>query len=176
LAVPAAKAVRILPEAHRRPLEALCGPQSAASPIVSIHLWFEQDFMEHQFFGLVGRRVQWVFKRQRSTPGSRGSLLSTVISAAYDTVGLGTKELVRIALEDLQSVYGPALPKPFHSIVIKEKKATISLTPALESVRPGAQTGVPNLFLAGDWTATGYPATIEGAIISGEKAGDLATG
>jgi hydroxysqualene dehydroxylase len=60
-----------------------------------------------------------------------------------------------------------------HSLVLKEKRATFIPSPGLEALRPDAQTRYENLFVAGDWTKTGYPATIEGAILSGKKAADL---
>jgi zeta-carotene desaturase len=62
--------------------------------------------------------------------------------------------------------------KVIHSLVIKEKRATFLPSPGLEAFRPNTQTEFENLFLAGDWTATGYPATIEGAIMSGRKAAE----
>jgi squalene-associated FAD-dependent desaturase len=176
LAVPVTNAVKILPEDLRQPLALLTAARTSDSPIVSIHLWFEHDCMEHDFVGLIGRHVQWVFNKRKLGGGARpNGYLSAVISAAHDTVRVSNGGLVRIAMEDLRSVYGTGFPDPTHSMVIREKKATFSLTPGIESLRPDARTAVPNLFLAGDWTATGYPATIEGAIISGEKAGELAT-
>jgi phytoene dehydrogenase-like protein len=133
-----------------------------ASPIVSLHLWYDRRFMEHDVFGLVDRRVQWLFRRQAH--------VSAVISAAHDYVGLGNKELVNIAHDDLKGVFGSGIGTPSHALVIREKRATYSSSPAVERLRPGFATPLRNLFLAGDWTATGYPATIEGAVISGETA------
>jgi hypothetical protein len=141
---------------------------------VSVHLWFRENFMPHQFLGVIGRTVQWVFNKRMSgtSPGPDGHI-SAVVSAAYDIVGLDNDAIVRIIVQDLRAVYGAAVPDPVHSLVIREKKATISLTPGIETKRPGPLTPVANLFLAGDWTETGYPATIEGAILSGERAADL---
>ena len=87
---------------------------------------------------------------------------------------MSKEELLTIALIDLRRV----LPKAknaniVHSVVIKEKRATFSPSPGLEAIRPLPNTSFPNLFLAGDWTATGYPATIEGAVMSGRKAAEL---
>jgi uncharacterized protein with NAD-binding domain and iron-sulfur cluster len=83
---------------------------------------------------------------------------------------------VEIAVRELREVFGPRVGTPWHALVIREKRATLSLTPAAATGRPGVRTALPNLFLAGDWTATGLPATIEGAIRSGEHAADLASG
>jgi hydroxysqualene dehydroxylase len=133
-----------------------------ASPIVSLHLWYERRFMDHNVLGLVDRRVQWLFRRQAH--------VSAVISAAHDYVGLDNQELVNIAQGDLKDVFGGGIGNPRHALVIREKRATYSSSPAAEQLRPGFATPLRNFFLAGDWTATGYPATIEGAVVSGETA------
>ena len=117
--------------------------------------------MPQESLGVIGRRIQWVFNR-------RGGHLSAVISAAHAFVDLGNDELTRIALEDLVSVYGAKAGRATHTVVIREKRGTFSCTPEVQRMRPGSRTPVPNLFIAGDWTDTGYPATIEGAIMSGE--------
>ena len=144
------------------------------SPIVSIHLWFESDFMPQRVLGVIGRHIQWVFNRRKiCREGGAGGHLSVVISAGRSLVDLENEELTRIALDDLVSVFGRAVGVPVHDVVIREKRATFSCSPAVEHLRPRAGTPVPNLVLAGDWTATGYPATIEGAIISGNRAAEL---
>ena len=94
-----------------------------------------------------------------------------MISAAEEFVTLTNDELVRLAVEDLRTVY--AVNDPVHSVVIREKRATFSSTPEVERLRPDQKTVVKNLFLAGDWTDTGYPATIEGALYSGERCAEL---
>lgn len=174
LAVPPAKAATILPE-DLRAAGFLAGMAAApSSPIVSVHLWYDRDFMPQEFVGVIGRSVQWVFNRRKicRTPG-RGGHLSAVISAAHEAVGQSNDELTHTAAEDLTAVYGPVAGSPVHAVVIREKRATFACTPAVERIRPGPQTPVRNLFLAGDWTATGLPATIEGAITSGERCVDL---
>jgi zeta-carotene desaturase len=104
----------------------------------------------------------------------KGQHLSLVISGAQEFVEMSKEELLTIAMKDLRRV----LPKAkdaniVHSIVIKEKRATFSPSPGLEAIRPLPKTSISNLFLAGDWTNTGLPATIEGAIMSGRKAAEL---
>jgi zeta-carotene desaturase len=149
------------------------------TPIVSIHLWFEEAFMRHEFVGLIGRRVQWIFNKnileqeQDSQPTSGRGHVSCVISAGGDYINMSNDELVRIALDDLRSVYRAVPSSACHSVVIREKRATFSCTPVAERSRPAHVTSIPNLFLAGDWTNTGLPATIEGAILSGEKCARL---
>jgi zeta-carotene desaturase len=149
---------------------------AASTPIVSIHLWFPTDFIRHEFVGLIGRRVQWVFNRRKITAGERNlaSHVSCVISAGREFVEMTNEQLIKIALDDLRSVYRATPRVPVHAVVIREKRATFSCTPEVERFRPDNATAVPNLFLAGDWTNTGLPATIEGAIVSGEKCAKLA--
>ena len=121
--------------------------------------------------GVIGRRVQWVFNLKKSHENEKGggAHLSAVISAAHAFVEMGNDDLTRIVLEDLEAIYGPDAGHATHAVVIREKRATFSCTPEVERIRPGCMTPVPNLFIAGDWTDTGYPATIEGAIMSGER-------
>lgn len=175
LAVPHYRIEELLPIPCREISPAVT--TAASTPIVSIHLWFDAEFFRHEFVGLVGRRVQWVFNRTRIAGGERGnraSHLSCVISAGREFVDMTNEQLIAIALEDLRSVYGATPREAVHAVVIREKRATFSCTPAVERVRPDHATGVPNLFLAGDWTNTGLPATIEGAIVSGENCAKLA--
>jgi len=168
LAIPHYTLVDILPGPLRdqpvfRNLENL-----STSPIVSIHLWFDQEVMEHDMVGLVGRRVQWIFNKRKLSHDTGKGHVSAVISAGHDVVSLMNEELVRIAVEDLRSVY-PSVGEPIHAVVVREKRATFSPTPDAERLRPPQKSSVPNLFFAGDWTDTGYPATIEGAIMSAER-------
>jgi hydroxysqualene dehydroxylase len=100
-----------------------------------------------------------------------------VISAARDVIGMSAEGLTGLAARELGGAYPRAhRAKVVHSVVIKEKRATFSPTPAVERLRPVAETAIAGLLLAGDWTATGLPATIEGAVLSGHTAAGLATG
>jgi zeta-carotene desaturase len=143
----------------------------AASPIVSVHVWFERDAMEHDIVGLVDRRVQWLFNRRRLVRhGGAGGHLTAVISGAHAFVDLSSEDLLRIAVEDIRSAYPSFPPACTAGMVIREKRATPSFRPGTNALRPAVRTPLGNLFLAGDWTATGLPATLEGAVLSGEEA------
>jgi hydroxysqualene dehydroxylase len=145
------------------------------SPIVSVHLWFRGDVMTYDVVGLIGRQVQWAFNRRRLAGGREaGGHVSATISAAHEVVGKTQEEIVGLVMKDLRSAFGLGMPEPWHALVIREKRATFSATPAAEDLRPDQRTPIRNLFLAGDWTTTGYPATIEGAVISGERCACLA--
>ena len=144
------------------------------SPILSLHLWYPDDFMEDDALGLIGRTVQWVFNRRKIEERiAGGGHLSTVISAAHEQIGLSNDELAGIVTGDLREVFGEAASRPARTVVIREKRATFSPHPDAESLRPPHATAVPNLFLAGDWTATGLPGTIEGAVWSGHRCAEL---
>jgi squalene-associated FAD-dependent desaturase len=177
LAVPSYRAAGLLPDALRESGFLACASSIPLSPIVSVHLWFRGDVMPQDVLGVVGRRIQWVFNRRKiSREKGEGGHLSVVISAARAFVGMENDELARIALEDLRSVFGAVIGDATHAVVIREKRATISCAPDVEPLRPGSITPLPNLFIAGDWTGTGYPATIEGAVMSGQHCADLAAG
>jgi uncharacterized protein with NAD-binding domain and iron-sulfur cluster len=113
--------------------------------------------------------MQWVFDK-RSLLGEASSHLSLVSSAAQALVGKTNQELVDLALGELTAalpaVKGAGVRR---AVVVREKRATFSVAPG-QPPRPGVDTPIPGLFLAGDWIDTGLPATIEGAVISGHRA------
>jgi hypothetical protein len=115
------------------------------------------------FVGLVGGNAEWVFRK----PG----ILSVTVSAAERFVDRPAEELAPLLWRDVAAAYGVGpvdAPPPWR--IVKEKRATFAATPAQLRLRPGARTIWRNLILAGDWTDTGLPATIEGAIRSGHVA------
>jgi squalene-associated FAD-dependent desaturase len=183
LAVPSDRIRPLLP-GELRSAGYLDGLERApVSPIVSVHLWFEKEFMRGDtVVGLIDRRIQWIFNKRTiggsAAPGQNqppGGYICAVISAAGEFSEKTNEELAGIAAEDLRTVYGSAVGLPVRALVIREKRATFSPTPEFEGMRPGPKTPVPNLFLAGDWTATGLPATIEGAVVSAERCVPLVT-
>jgi len=148
---------------------------SAFSPsaILSLHLWFDRTVMHQDFAAVLDKRIQWIFAKRSVIPHAQR--LTLVISGANALVELSKEELVADALRDLEQLLPDIeTAKLIHSVVIKEKRATFVPRPGLESLRPGTETEIPNFFLAGDWTNTGYPATIEGGVMSGERGGKLA--
>lgn len=141
-----------------------------SSPIVTLHLWYDAHFVPETFSALIGSQIHWVFNKSKIYGRKEEGLmnLALVISGAHDLIGREKDSLVAMAHSELQRFYPAAsLATVVHSLVIKEKRATFSPTVAVGSRRPSATTRVENLFLAGDWTDTRLPATIEGAIHSG---------
>jgi squalene-associated FAD-dependent desaturase len=143
-----------------------------ASPIVTVNLWFDRRVTDAPFLGLPGRTFQWVFDKAQLL-GDFASHLSLISSGADDVVALSNEELIdkaRVELSDvLPAVSGADIVR---ATAVREKRATFSLAPG-QPARPGPETPVRDLYLAGDWTATGLPATIEGAVVSGHRAADL---
>ncbi len=145
-----------------------------SSPIITVHLWLDRSVMEQEFVALLDSRVQWIFNKSKifRQTGDR-QYLSLVISGAAQYVAMEKDQLVSLVMEDLRKVLPRAeSARVIHSVVIKEKRATFSPTPEVEAYRPPSVTGLQNFFLAGDWTNTGFPATIEGAVISGRSAAE----
>jgi uncharacterized protein with NAD-binding domain and iron-sulfur cluster len=105
--------------------------------------------------------------------GKQTNQIAIVISAARRFVDLIKEELIEIALAELRELV-PESHKAnlLHSHIVKEREATLSHTVESDDLRPGSRTSIPNLILAGDWTDTGLPATIESAVLSGDIAAD----
>jgi squalene-associated FAD-dependent desaturase len=140
------------------------------SPITGIHLWFDRPVTELPHATLLGRTMQWFFNK------AGGRYVQLVVSASRSLVELSRQEVIDLAVRELSeflpAVRGAVLEKAH---VVKEVRATFSAKPGMEAVRPPARTAVPNLFLAGDWTRTGWPATMEGAVRSGYLAAEAVT-
>jgi squalene-associated FAD-dependent desaturase len=143
-----------------------------SSPIVSVELWLDRVVVPHVLVGLRDSEVEWVFDKGRLF-GRAGppQHLSFIVSAAYRSSGKPNAELLGAAVAALRRYY-PAMAGATvtRSLVMREPEATFSAGPETESLRPGPVTPLAGLFLAGDWTATGLPATIEGAVRSGREA------
>jgi squalene-associated FAD-dependent desaturase len=147
------------------------------SPIVCTYLWLDRDVTDCDFIALRGTTAQWLFRRSTAaraparTDFDSRHCVCMVISGAHAQVTQSTQDLARLAFIELESVLpGARSAKLLHSLVIKERFATFSPTCDAETARPSACTPVRGLYLAGDWTDTGLPATIEGAVKSGYTA------
>jgi len=161
------RAILALPwsEAVRLKLLPITPPNGLrASPIINLHYRWE-DPLEPPLLGLTNGRAQFLFQRH--------GLLSVTISAAESCLPLSDKTLASEVWAECQRALGTDRPQP-PCRIIREKRATLRQTPETEAWRPKAPTAVANLFLAGDWTATGLPCTLEGAILSGAQAARLA--
>jgi squalene-associated FAD-dependent desaturase len=158
------------------PLEGLQKSASGtrASPIASVIVSLDRQVLHTPFLGLPGRTMQWVFdKGQFFEKGT--SHLALLASGADEVMAIPNDELIAGALRELRDAVPDArAAKVQRAFVVRERRATFSLAPG-QPARPGTRTDVERLFLAGDWIATGLPATIEGAALSGLRAAEAVT-
>lgn len=169
-AVPSFQLGRLLPPDFLRsePFHAVTALRPA--PIISINLWFDRPVTDLDFIGLRGTTVQWLFNKGKLFGYGEG-YVSLVLSGAHEYISRSKEELLAIALRDLGVVLpGVSKARLVHFIIIKERSATFSPSVDVEAMRPPPLTPVRGFYLAGDWTATGLPATIEGAVKSGYTA------
>ncbi len=145
----------------------------AASPIITVNLWFDRPVLDQPFVGLPGRAMQWVFDK-RTVFGDSTSHLSLVSSGAAALSEQTNAALIALAHDELrQALPSAASAGLMRATVVREPRATFSLAVG-QPARPDVRTDVRGLFLAGDWIATGLPATIESAVRSGHSAADAA--
>jgi predicted NAD/FAD-dependent oxidoreductase len=144
----------------------------ASSPIVTVNLWFDPPAgpaIGAPFVGLVGGPMHWVFCRS-AIVGSGAEHLSIVVSGADHLARMDSAEITALAVAHLRrSLPQLSAHSIRRSVVVREHRATFSLAPG-GPARPGTVSPLPGFFLAGDWTDTGLPGTIEGAVRSGHAA------
>ena len=147
------------------------------SPITGIHLWFDRTITDLDHAVLLDTTIQWMYNKTKLQPQRRaedaGSYLELVVSASKTLVPMSRQEIIDLALRELAEFF-PIVreAKLLKAAVVKEVRATFSVTPGLDAYRPGPVTAWPGIFLAGDWTATGWPSTMEGAVRSGNLAAE----
>jgi squalene-associated FAD-dependent desaturase len=166
--------------------------QIRTSPITSVHLWFDRQVMKEPYMALLERTSQWIFNKtylysnsetkpdarrpmeQRDdSPARGGQYLQIVVSASYDLVPQSRQEILDICTRELaEAVPATREAKLLKGTVIKEVNATFSPNPGVDRWRPAQRTPVKKLFLAGDWTRTGWPSTMESAVRSGYLAAE----
>jgi squalene-associated FAD-dependent desaturase len=140
------------------------------SPITGIHLWFDRPVTELAQAALLDRTIQWCFNKKE------GRYLQLVVSASHSLMEMSRGQIIEMALGELAEF----LPRVREAVlekahVVKEPRATFAPLPGLGALRPPCETAFGNLFLAGDWTRSGWPATMEGAVRSGYLAAEAVT-
>ena len=178
-AVPPQGLLPLLPVAVRRAVPALGAIEGlACSPIVSVHVWFDRPLLPQPFVGFVGTETHWAFNRDVISGRSDrdGGYLTFVISGARAIVDRDNETIVARTLADFRRLLpASAAAQVRHTQVVKEKFATMSPSVEAARLRPPTITPFDNFVLAGDWTDTGLPATIESAVMSGHRAADIVT-
>ncbi|MCX4790766.1 MULTISPECIES: hydroxysqualene dehydroxylase HpnE [unclassified Streptomyces] len=146
------------------------------SPILNVHVVYDRKVLRRPFFTALGSPVQWVFDRtDASGLTGPGQYLAVSQSAADEEIDLPVAELRRRYLPELERLLPAARGAGIRDFfVTRERTATFAPAPGVGRLRPGAGTRAPGLSLAGAWTATGWPATMEGAVRSGFSAADAA--
>ncbi|MEM9589603.1 MAG: FAD-dependent oxidoreductase [Planctomycetota bacterium] len=146
-----------------------------------MHLWFDRPITEREHAVLVGTVSQWLFRdpcpnvSPLSDVAERGHYYQIVISASADANAMPKQELVDVILSELRATFPEACNATLtHFRLVTDPKSVFSIRPQVDAIRPASATGVPWLALAGDWTQTDWPSTMEGAVISGRKAASLA--
>ena len=177
LAVPWRAAARLVPDVLPPVDESFIG-----SPITAVHLWFDRQIFDLPHAVLVGRVSQWVFqgeeesiqteeKKSGRNREEMGHHCQVVISASRGVCDGNKEQLLETVVAELREIFPEAqAAQLIRSRVVTDPTAVLSVRPGIDTVRPKAKTPVKNLFLAGDWTQTGWPSTMEGAVRSGRHA------
>lgn len=146
-----------------------------SSPISGVHLWFDRPLTDAPHAVLVGTLAQWLFRRRMSPEMNcsphQGSYHQVVISAARPVRQLSSDQVIRQVVEELKATFPrTADAQLLAARVVTDPQAVFSVSPAVEATRPKTTTRHPSLHLAGDFVQTGWPSTMEGAVISGRQA------
>ncbi len=185
-AVPHDAIVDLMPDSVRRAESSLGNLHKIkVAPITGVHFWFDRQVMDEPFVTLLDTNTQWIFNKSQlyaspslnSSAKNQEQYLQMVISASYDLLKKSRQEIIDLCLREVRQ----ALPRAqeaqlMKATVIKEVAATFSPQPGVDRWRPKQDTKIPKLFFAGDWTATGWPATMEGAVRSGYLAAEAVLG
>ncbi len=182
LALPHLVLSELLPESLKRTDTTLGNLDKIVdAPITGVHFWFDRQVMTEPFITLLDTSTQWIFNKTALFASSNGAVqapdkgqyLQLVISASYDLLQKPRQEIIDLCLKEVRHALPAAREANLlKATVIKEAAATFSPQPGVDRWRPMQQTSIGGLFLAGDWTATGWPATMEGAVRSGYLAAE----
>jgi squalene-associated FAD-dependent desaturase len=149
------------------------------SPITGVHLWYDRQVLGRPFLTLLDHTVQWIFNKSwlygagNGSVGDAGQYLQLVISASYELILKTRQEIIDLCVKELQEVLPATRNAQLRKAnVVKEVHATFSPRPGSDAWRPSQRTGIRGFFLAGDWTRTGWPSTMEGAVRSGYLAAE----
>ncbi len=181
-AVPHTALAELLPESIKQSDPRLGNlDKIKVAPITGVHFWFDRQVMKEPFVTLLDTTTQWIFNKTELYGDGNSSAKKTggeqylqlVISASYDLLQKSRQEIIELCLNEVQHALPAAREAQLlKATVIKEAAATFSPEPGVDRWRPKQESSVRGLFLAGDWTATGWPATMEGAVRSGYLAAE----
>ncbi|HWR37180.1 MAG TPA: hydroxysqualene dehydroxylase HpnE [Clostridia bacterium] len=184
-AVPFNVLARLLPEGDASADLRSALTQFDSSPITGVHLWFDREVTELEHAVLLDRNIQWMFNKSKllagrvaspDAPLAAGSYLELVVSSSKSMVEMSRQNVIELAIKELAEFF-PAVKEArlLKGTVIKEVHATFAPTAISELHRPQPQSAWSRIFLSGDWTATGWPATMEGAVRGGYASAEVLT-
>lgn len=161
--------LRILPEEFKGLFAQACNLKW--NPILNLHIWFDRPVMDSDFIAFLNSPLQWVFNKTKILGSSGpGQYLCLSLSGAWEYMDMSPEEIFQKLVAELRELLGAKEAKVKKYLVTKQRRATISTAPGMERYRLSSHTLLENFFIAGDWTATGWPSTMEGAVRSGEAA------
>jgi squalene-associated FAD-dependent desaturase len=167
VAVPWRQAGRLVPDLVPAADESLTG-----SPITAVHLWFDRPVIDLPHAVFLGFTSQWVFRGDESQ-GVDSGYCQIVISASRGLLDGDRQRLLDTVLAEIHRTFPTArAARLVESRIVTDPTAVLSVRPGVDAVRPPATTAAGNIFLAGDWTSTGWPSTMEGAVRSGRLAAE----
>jgi zeta-carotene desaturase len=181
LALPQDRIADLLPQEIRAANPSLTHLEKfKVSPITGVHFWFDRHVTNELFITMLDTQTQWIFNKTalyRKQPpvvtSEKGQYLQLVISASYGLLRKSRQEIIDLCLKEVRQALPAAREAQLvKATVVKEAAATFSPEPGVDQWRPAQETKTHGLFLAGDWTATGWPATMEGAVRSGYLAAE----
>jgi zeta-carotene desaturase len=142
-------------------------------PICSVHLWFDREITTLDHAILLDREIHWLYNKSRLQPWRKGNYVELVISASRRFAELSREQAIEHAVRELAEFFpAAAAAKLEKAALVKEIRATFGVPPGIDASRPTSKSPWPNCFLAGDWTATGWPSTMESAARSGHLAAE----
>jgi len=179
-ALPHQALLEVVPEEAKQIEPALAKiTEIRVSPITGVHFWFDREVMREPFLTMLDTTTQWIFNKsllygdKDGAGKERGQYLQLVISASYGLLQKPRQEIIDLCLKEVREFLPAARDaKLVKATVIKEAAATFSPQPGVDGLRPKQETLIRGMFLAGDWTDTGWPATMEGAVRSGYLAAE----
>jgi squalene-associated FAD-dependent desaturase len=172
LAVPHEAAASILPPAAA---DGAAFAALGASPIVNVHVHYDRPVLAEPVVAALGSPLQWIFDRTAAAGAREGQLIAVSLSHAVDEIGASVASLSAIYLPALERLLPEARGAEVLDVAVTHSpRATFAITPGTRRLRPGPATALPGLYLAGAWTNTGWPPTMEGAVRSGLDAAGAA--
>jgi zeta-carotene desaturase len=142
-------------------------------PICSVHLWFDREITTLDHAVLLDREIHWMYNKSRLQPGREGHYVELVVSASRQFAQCTREQAIAQAVSELGEFFPAArAAQVVKAALVKEMRATFAVPPGIDAARPTSVAPWPNCFLAGDWTATGWPSTMESAARSGHLAAE----